>query len=142
MEHNKQPTKLILGLWVIGALFPLGALRYLSPEVRLVFDAIFGYEWIHVLLHPLLFAGLSFLLVWTTQSAWSPIELRPGKIFLVMMACLGIGVVQEGLQTLVQGLPTWHGFLVDLCLDLTGGVIGLGAWWAYQKRIRRKERQG
>jgi len=54
-------VRICLSLWLLGIMFPLAWLRSYSSAYRRSFDALFGAEWIHVMMHMALYAGLAVL---------------------------------------------------------------------------------
>lgn len=113
--------KLLLSAWVLAILFPLNWLRRQSPLLRRFFDAAFSAEWVHVLMHMLLYAVLVILLVYT-------FHLTPTfrTALILIGSILLIGIVQEAFQLIVKSRPwnCWDSF--DLLVDLVGGAIGYG----------------
>jgi hypothetical protein len=95
-----------------------------SSAYRRAFDAIFGPLWMHILMHAGLFAVLALLLT----HRLSNLRIFAGwKLpMLVTSAVLGLGLLQEGLQSLSGGvfLPSAAAF--DLGVDFAGGLVGLG----------------
>jgi len=113
--------KLLLSIWVLAMLFPLNWLRRQSLLLRRFFDAAFSAEWVHVLMHMLLYAVLVMLLVRTFHL---PHSIRTALILIGTI--LLIGIVQEAFQLIVKSRPwnCWDSF--DLLVDLVGGAIGYG----------------
>jgi VanZ family protein len=111
-------------LWLLVLLFPLNWLREESPFIRRYFDALFMMEWVHVLAHLFIYAGLVMLIFSTFK-----LELNLKTALLLVGIILLVGGVQEYFQLLVKG----HGFggeeVFDLGVDLAGGALGwLLAW--------------
>ncbi len=111
-----------LSILLLGILFPLEWLRSYSSVYRRAFDGLFGAEWVHVLMHLALYAGLVMLVLGVAR--------RPANrktFFLILALTLGVGVVQEGLQILSRG-EWWHpalsASLFDLGIDLLGATLG------------------
>jgi hypothetical protein len=111
--------RILLLVWIAGIIFPMVGLGRISPQFRRVFNAVFGPNWMHVVMHSVLFAGLVLLLLAATgcKPGW-----RAAGIALLVL--LVVAVVQEGLQALIQGVFTLAGSLYDLNVDLLGGVVG------------------
>lgn len=127
-----------LALWIMAILFPLAWLGYVFPQSKAFLDRLMAPEWLHVVMHVLIFAGMVILL----QS----VQARRGRRFS-NQALLGIvilvGVLQEFFQ--IAGGPAWfypaaaiRRSLYDLGIDLLGGLAGIvivsGNLW--QKLIR------
>jgi hypothetical protein len=113
----------LLLLWLFGILFPVAMFRQFWPAFRRYFDAIFYPDWVHVLMHIILFAGFTLLLSWNFRLALSPVSTAS-----VLLAALVVGVLQEALQTLSQQIFWLPGVLFDLGVDLAGGIFGLLIW--------------
>ncbi len=108
-----------LAVWLAGILFPMGMLRQFSPAFRSRFDAIFSPEWMHVLMHALLFAMLVLLISFAFN--FHPRR----KTAIILLLLLLAGLFQEGLQWVTHStLPGWNS-LFDLAVDLCGGTLGL-----------------
>jgi hypothetical protein len=92
---------LLLLFWIAGILFPLAWLGKFSQGFRQAFDAVFGPLWMHILMHAGLFAFLALLIA----LQWSKFSrLARGKLVLpVLGAVLGVGLLQEGFQSLSSG---------------------------------------
>ena len=127
--------KLTLILWLLVLLFPLNWLRQESPFVQRHFDTLFKMEWVHIVAHLFIYAGLVMLF----ESAFS-LELNLRTALLLLGVILAAGGLQESFQLLVKG----HGFGVeewfDLGVDLVGGLLGwlLLVW----RRPKRDDRYG
>jgi glycopeptide antibiotics resistance protein len=114
-------NKLLLSGWLLGMLFPLNWLRDRMPVIRRNFDFIFAPEWVHVIAHVALFAGLVILIAHT-------FHLKGGikdtaVIFLVLLA---VALLQETLQLPAKHRPPGWAEVFDLGIDLVGGLLG---WW-------------
>ena len=134
MGHRPQPGEplkklyrlrwLWLTLWLIGMLFPLGAMRQVSYQWQAVIDSSFSGEWRHITMHILLFAGLVLLLFAMFHLPWS----RRGWLEAAV-AVLIVGAVQEIIQAITgASAATWSGAIFDLVIDLIGGALGVGVW--------------
>ena len=142
MGHRPQPgeplKKLLrlrwvwLLLWLVGMLFPLGAMRRVSYAWQAAIDNSFSGEWRHILMHILLFAGLIILLYALFNWSWS------WKGWLAAgLVVLAVGSVQELIQALTgASAATWSGAIFDLGIDLIGGISGVGVWRMIRK-VRR-----
>jgi hypothetical protein len=129
-------SRLVLGLWILALLFPAVALRKVSSAYRLAFDRVFDPEWVHVVMHLLLYAGLGILLVaaFRLGSSW--------RTWLALAAvALLIGSAQEILQWLSLGETRSLGWMVqlsgfDLVVDALGISLGMGAGLRLRKLTR------
>jgi len=118
----------ILLLWLLGILFPMAWLGNFSGNYRQVFNFIFAPEWMHWLMHAILYAGLAILLmiVFSLPSNRQSTLLVFGIVILV-------GVIQEILQLLSEvQIKSWNS-LFDLGVDLIGATLGLGVVWGIRK---------
>ncbi len=126
-------SRWVLALWLLGILFPLVGLRHFSGIYRRAFDAVFGQEWVHIVMHVLLYAGLGFL--------WMVVLKLPYQrrtFVMLVVATLGVGVIQETLQWLAAGTQAslatmlqYSGF--DLLVDLAGASLGVMTAWQSRK---------
>lgn len=107
-------------IWILGILFPMAFLGRVWPAFGRLFDALFAPNWVHVLMHGLLYAVLAFLLV-----GWiSPVTLTNGLKLIGLV--LLVGLLHESLQLLSAGVwPGWEPELFDLGVDLAGALLGL-----------------
>jgi VanZ family protein len=124
-------SRIWLVLWIAGILFPMEFLARVWPAFRKIFNPIFSPDWVHIVMHTLLYSGLVFLLA----QAISPISLKAG-LFLVGLGLL-VGCMQESLQLLsARAWPGWPPELLDLSVDLMGAIIGisLSRLWMRFKR--------
>ena len=95
-------SRIWLVVWIIGILFPMEFLARVWPAFGRVFNPIFSPDWVHIVMHTLLYSGLVFLLA----QAISPISLKAG-LFLVGLGLL-VGCMQESLQLLsARAWPGW-----------------------------------
>ena len=112
-------------------IFPLNWLRQESVIVRRNFDSAFQAEWVHVVAHLALFAGLVILVLLALRL---PQNIKTAA--LVTAFLLAVAVLQEVLQLQVKGRafggPEWF----DLGVDLVGGLVG---WWLYGRLWRRRQ---
>ena len=117
---------LVLLVWLLCMLFPMAWLGRFSLAYRRLFDTLFGPEWMHIVMHLILFAGLAIL--WLV--IFKPRSLR--AILLLVGVVLLVGSLQEIFQMISGG--TRQGYLpaavrfsaFDLLVDLTGAFLGLG----------------
>ena len=126
-------ARLALLAWLLGLLFPLAWLGRFSNTYRRVFDAVFGPEWVHVVMHAALYAGLAILLASTLKL---PNDRR--AVLLICGLTLCVGLAQEGLQAFSQGLRPDMVVLgrsaFDLGVDVLGALLGLSALSALRAR--------
>jgi hypothetical protein len=122
--------KWILILWIAAIVFPLNWLRRESTFVRQNFDAAFQAEWVHIVMHLILFAGLVVLLLSALRLPRTP---RSALVALVIL--LAVAVTQEMLQLQVKARPFGGPEWFDLGVDLVGGAIG---WWVHGKISKRR----
>ncbi len=113
--------KIFLLLWVAGIVLPLAGLSRVSPRFQQAFNTAFGLNWVHVVMHILLFTGLVLFLL-------AAFGLKPGwrTAGLALVAILLAAGFQEGLQALSQGVFSLGGSMYDLGVDLIGGSAGYG----------------
>jgi hypothetical protein len=122
----------LLLLWLAGILFPLAWLGRFSHAYRRLFDIIFSPEWMHWVMHALLYAGLVVLLGLV-------IPLPPGRrgLLLVLGLMLATGALQEYFQAISQGFGSITTALFDLGVDLAGGMMGLAGMMVHKYRSYR-----
>jgi hypothetical protein len=113
-------AKIWLLILLLGILFPMAWPGKFSEKYRQIFNAVFSPEWMHWLMHAVLYAGLAILLL-------RVFDLRSNHqtAFAVLGMVLLVGIIQEGMQLWsgVQSLR-WNS-LFDLGVDLTGAGLGL-----------------
>jgi VanZ family protein len=90
------------------------------PAFGNIFNPIFSPNWVHIVMHSLLYAVLVFL----AAQFISPISLR-ALLVLVGIGLL-VGCLQEGLQILsIRTWPGWPAEILDLSVDLIGTMLGI-----------------
>ncbi len=129
--------KLLLFFWIAGILFPMAWLGRFSPAYRRVFDSIFSPEWMHWIMHALLFGGLAILVL-----AFARRALSWKTILVTITAVLAVGVFQEAFQLASQGAFSLSGSLFDLGVDLAGGALALAAFVLWTRRKSYRLRAG
>ena len=90
------------------------------PAFRKIFNPIFSPDWVHIVMHTLLYAVLVFLLAQMIP------PVSRNAILILMGLGLLVGCLQEGLQLFSAG--TWGGWppeILDLFVDLGGTIIGI-----------------
>lgn len=119
---------LFLIFWLLGILFPMAWLGNFWGGYRQVFNVLFAPEWMHWLMHAVLYAGLAVLLVLVFG-----LPLTRRTVALVLGIVLLVGLIQEGMQ-LFSGVQvvSWNS-IFDLGVDLIGAGIGLGVVWGIRK---------
>jgi hypothetical protein len=124
---KSKRTGLLL-VWLLGILFPMAWVRKFSLGYQHVFNAIFAPEWMHWLMHAVLYAGLAVLLVKIFT-----LGIKPRSVLLVCGVVLLVGILQEGIQcfSAVQVLR-WNS-VFDLGMDLFGAAVGLLIIWLIRK---------
>ena len=104
-------------------IFPLNWLRKISSFVRHNFDSAFQAEWVHVVAHLVLFAGLVILAMLALRF---PQNMKTAVLMTAIL--LAVAFAQEFLQLQVKGRAFGGPEMFDLGVDLIGGAIG---WWLY-----------
>ena len=123
--------RIFLSLWIILTLFPLAWIGHFSSSFREVYNALFGAEWVHWVMHAGLYAGLAILIISTFNKQASKKDL-----IIVLSAALGLGLAQEGLQLLTYvEILEWNS-LLDLGVDLLGALIGFSVFFFYKRSKR------
>ncbi len=117
-------SRITLCIWLLGILFPLAWLGRFSEAYRQTFDAIFGPEWMHLIMHACLFGVLGILLVIVIKR---PISVRTAAYMALLF--LAVGTLQEFFQSYSQGHWLFERQIVcpvttDLLVDLSGGLAG------------------
>jgi hypothetical protein len=124
-------SRIWLVLWIAGILFPMEFLARVWPAFGKIFNPIFAPDWVHIVMHTLLYTGLVFLLA----QVISPISAK-AILVLIGMGAL-VGCLQESLQLLsARAWPGWPPEILDLSVDLMGAGIGicLSRLWMLSKR--------
>ena len=111
----------ILLFWLAGTIFPINWLRRVSPTFRHYYDPLVPLEWVHIVMHTLLFVGLTLLLIYVFQ-----LPLNRRTVLIVLGTLLVVGLFQEILQLWSKQRPFMWYEVYDLAVDLTAGVLGLG----------------
>jgi hypothetical protein len=119
--------RLVLFIWLGGILFPMAWLGSFWPAYRRVFNAIFSPEWVHVVMHTLLFAGLAVLLL---QVLFPRFGFK--SLILVLLIGLAVAMFQEGFQALSLESGSLQAAMFDLGVDLSGSLAGSTGFIALQ----------
>ena len=125
----------LLGFWLVGILFPLGWLGSFSTSYRQAFNAAFGAETTHVVMHFILYMSLVVIGFWSFNA-----QLTHHSLIISLALILCIGMVQELFQALSSGNYLPWAIMYDLVIDLTGGAMGLiliAAWKHTRKLMAR-----
>jgi VanZ family protein len=113
-------SRIWLVVWIIGILFPMEFLARVWPAFGRVFNPIFSPDWVHIVMHTLLYAVLVFLLAQMIP------PVSRNAILILMGLGLLVGCLQEGLQLVSAWVwPGWPPEILDLSVDLLGAVIGI-----------------
>lgn len=123
--------KTLLIAWLLLMLLPLGWVRQFSVAYRRAFDAVFAPEWMHILAHLALFAGLAVLLIIVFR-----MKLNLRTAALIIVASVLVGLLQESFQMFAQGGRPLDGgdsspAAFDLGIDALGGLLGLAGLQVY-----------
>jgi hypothetical protein len=124
--------RLLLLIWLAGILFPIAWIGRFSSWFQGYFEVLFAREWVHIVMHILLFAGLAILILFASE-----LPLTWKGLGWILLITLAVGVVQEYLQQISGHIPDlrWNS-LLDLGVDLGGAILGFGAAVVHQK-LRR-----
>lgn len=133
-------SRLQLLFWGLVLLIALDGLGRNSPAYRRVYDTTLVSDWMYVLAHILLYAGLVLLFLGAFRFP-STRKALPAVFRMVLM----VGVMQEVTQSLSRGTIPLRGILFDLGVDLVGGLLGLvvGTWyfhWRNRRSISRADK--
>lgn len=97
------------------------------PVLREWFNIMFTPDWTHIVMHALLYAVLGFGIAYIAGP-------EKAKLVPVLIAVLVVGASQELLQPLpAGGFPT-QAALLDLAVDLAGGLIGFALYVVIARR--------
>ena len=126
--------KILLVIILLGIIFPIHWIDHFSSTNEKVIGAIFGPEWIKIVIHFASYAGLGALLVIVARlpPRWSSVPIISGSI-------LGIGILQELFQWLtrdeyITAITALQRSAFDLGIDLLGGLLGAaGIFWFSRK---------
>ena len=128
---------LILIFWIFGILFPMGWFIRVSPVGYRLFNGIFSPQWMHIVMHSLLFAVLGALLM---QSLFG--RLAKGiSVGVVLALVFGVAVLQEGIQLFSERRFLHGDNFFDIGVDMFGGVIGVLLALGFRRIVARRARQ-
>jgi len=121
--------RVFLLIWILGILFPIAWIGRSSPGFNRYFETVFALEWVHAVMHVLLYAGLANLILFSFD--WQPTLKSLGSIVLIALV---LGVIQEVIQQISGNIPyfRWNS-LLDLGVDLGGALLGFGAAVGFSK---------
>jgi hypothetical protein len=129
-----------LAIWVAAILFPLALVGRISKETKEFLDWLLEPEWLHVVMHLLIYGGLAFLLAGALRRSGRPLS---------PLALAGVIVLVCTAQELLQNLSSveWGGVrgailgsAFDLGVDLIGGLLGLLIFNRLDVRRKREDR--
>ena len=123
---------LFLVFWTIGILMPVAWLVRPSPVAYRIFNTLFSPAWMHILMHSLLFAVLGALLM---QSLSGTLARRVG---LTLALVLVAAILQEGFQLLSRQSVLHPDNLLDISVDMLGGLLGVLAVLTVRKRATER----
>ena len=131
---KKRQATIILVILMLGILFPFAALSQLYSGYAVVFNFIFNSLFSHILMHMVLFGGLSWIVM-------NFVSKRPMKQIILM--CLGsvllVGMIQEIVQMVSVGVFNIGASLFDLGIDLAGGSIPMLVKFLIKKFPAKKQ---
>lgn len=112
-------------LWIMAILFPLAWIGQVFPQYKQFIDWLMAPEWLHVVMHLLIYAGMVILLQ-AVQTRWG----CPFSNKALLASVLVVGAFQEFFQ-FASG-PAWFQPAValqrgmyDLGIDLLGASAGI-----------------
>lgn len=114
----------LLFLWITGMLFPLAWLTRFSAPYSRLFERVFNPLWMHVLMHALLFAVLAYWLA-RHMAGHAVAARRWHTAALILGLVLATAVAQEGIQLLYKARAVGADEVLDIGIDLAGGVFGM-----------------
>ena len=118
---------------MVGILFPLGWLGNFSASYRRAFNAAFGAETIHVVMHFILYMSLVVIGFWAFKPHMALCSLVTSSALV-----LSIGLAQELFQAWSNDHFLLRPLAYDIGVDLTGGFMGLALVAAWKKLKKRK----
>jgi VanZ family protein len=121
--------------WILAIIFPTAVLGRFSPQFQKYFNKIFAPNWMHILMHAALFAGLVVLLMLTFRRSF-----LTRTLVVSLSVVFGVGLLQEGFQAFCQGYFSLGGSISDLAVDLAGGLLGLMLMGWNSRNSMRTER--
>ncbi|MEK6255691.1 MAG: VanZ family protein [Chloroflexota bacterium] len=110
--------------WV-GRVFP-----WLRSQLGPVVRPIISPEWVHIVAHTALFAGLVVILAYALK-----LNKNGASVLFLLVVVLVLGLSQEGLQLVAKNRAFGGPEVFDLFVDLFGGILGI---WIWQKLMTIK----
>lgn len=127
--------KIVLLVFLFGAIFPFGWLSAYSSSYRAAFNWAFGSEKAHIVMHTLIFCGLTCLLAsWLLPTHRD--GHKTGRLVLVLLVVMLAAFLQETFQLMQRGRPMGRPEFFDFAVDLFGSALGLAAWWLHSRLAR------
>jgi hypothetical protein len=133
-------SRIILTIWLVCILFPLAWIGRVSDGSKQFMDWLLEPEWLHVVMHFVIYAGLAILLSSVRQDG-------PGiPVVQLIAVVLVVGFFQELLQYLSDA--GWFfprsavlDSIFDLGVDLAGALTGLALFNRFSifRRLRLPE---
>lgn len=123
---------IVLLAWILGILAPLYSASRGSTPFRIAFDRVFHTQASHILMHMFLYAVLAALIMSFLPGA------RMSTLKLLLFALAGtatVAIFQESVQMISEGLAFGSDEILDVFIDLTGGLLGAMLYL----QLRRKE---
>jgi hypothetical protein len=122
-SHHWSVPSLVLGIWLVGIVFPAIWLRQFSNTYRQIFDSLFGPEWVHIVMHLAIYAVLGILLMVVFRLP----STRKGLLQLALFILIA-GVLQETFQAASQDVSLFQASILsaaafDWVIDLSGGLL-------------------
>ena len=118
---------MILIVWTSAILLPVTWVGRLAPGLRHqlgpLVRPLISPEWVRIMAHTALFAGLVLLLAYALRLPRSWVSL----LFLLTVV-IGVGLGQEALQLVTKRRSPGWAEVFDLGVDLFGGMLGLMMW--------------
>ena len=126
-----------LAFWLLGILFPMAWFTRFSAIYSWLSGYVFTSVWTHVVMHTFLFAVLAYLLG-HVLARWPAACSTRYLVGAVLASVLGVALLQEGIQLLYTAQAPGIDEVLDLGVDLIGGVLGVIAFrWQARRGHRR-----
>lgn len=117
--------QLFLIVWIAVIIFPLNFIEKNSPQLSVVLKQFIEPEWVHIVGHTTLFAGLVILVGIVFQLELTLVN----TLFLASMVT-ALGSLQELFQLIVKNRPPGWPEFFDIGVDGFGGIIGWGLYFS------------
>lgn len=126
---------LLLG-WIFGILAPLYSVSRGSETIRIAFDRVFQTQASHVIMHMFLYAVMAALIV----SLLSGTRLPTVKLlYFTLAGTAAVAIFQEAVQMLSESLTFGSDEVLDVFIDLTGGLLGVMLYLRLRRTVRVSE---